>query len=182
MRSRAGVAFLFVFTVACGASPQPAPTPSGPGTGGGGGSGGGTPNPNPPPPPPPTPPPTPQTFGCSAFVSCLKAAMSETDAKACEMKVSMSGGQLFGAVLQCAGDFCAGTSGGTARCKFATDGTAQNIDGTAAFDMNGMPTGDCGVCLLNADATLFGEACQPTTDPACTACTSQIAACTADKS
>jgi hypothetical protein len=108
--------------------------------------------------------------------------MSDTDAQACEMKVSMSGGQLFGAVEQCVGDFCGGMAGTTARCKFAADGSPQNTDGTAAFDMNGMPTGDCGVCLLNGDAALFGEACQPANDPACNACSAQTAACIADKS
>jgi hypothetical protein len=115
-------------------------------------------------------------------VTCLGAAMSEADAQACEMKVSMSGGQLFGAVEQCVGDFCAGKSGTAARCKFDANGQPQNLDGTAAFDMNGKPTADCGVCLLNGDATLFGEACQPANDPACNACSSQIAACAADKS
>jgi hypothetical protein len=73
-------------------------------------------------------------------------------------------------------------SGTAARCKLTADGTAQNLDGTAAFDMNGMPTGDCGVCLLNGDAALFGQSCQPANDPACTACSSPIAACVADKS
>jgi hypothetical protein len=121
--------------------------------------------------------------GCAPYVMCLDKAMSAADAMACNTAASSTATQLLDAVDQCALDFCVGMNGGTARCKLATDGSPQNLDGTAAFDMNGMPVGDCATCLLNVDAGLFGEQCQPTTDAACntTACATQVAACQASQ-
>jgi hypothetical protein len=121
-------------------------------------------------------------MGCAGYVSCLASAMSDAAAMACDTAATSAGKQLLGAVEQCALDYCVAKSGGTARCKLATDGSPQNLDGTPAFDMTtGMPSGDCATCLLNVDAGLFGEACQPTTDAACnvSACATQVAACQA---
>jgi hypothetical protein len=42
-----------------------------------------------------------------------------------------------------------------------------------------MPTGDCGTCLENTEATLFGDPCTAG-DGACTACTTQTNACKAN--
>ena len=123
--------------------------------------------------------------GCAAYVQCLEAAMSDADAMACDTKASSNAMTILDAVDTCVGNYCLGMAGAAARCKLnATDGSMQNLDGTAAFDATtGAPTGDCGVCLLNGDAGLWGEACMPTTDAACntSACTQQTAACQADK-
>ena len=123
--------------------------------------------------------------GCSAYVQCLAAAMSDADAMACDTKSSANAKTLLDAVDQCVGGYCLGMSGAAARCKqSATDGSMENLDGTPAFNATtGAPTGDCGACLLNGDAALYGEACQPTTDPACNTskCAMQTAACQADK-
>lgn len=153
--------------------------------GGGGGSTGGTSNPD-----GGTTGGTPDggvtpTLSCSAYVTCLANAMSDADAMACDSKATTNATSLLDAVDQCVGNYCLGMSGATARCKqSATDGSMENLDGTPAFDANtGAPTGDCGACLLNGEAGLFGEACMPTTDPACNTatCASQTSACQADK-
>jgi len=137
------------------------------GTGGAGG-GGGT---------------TTSGVGCKSYVACLNAAMSDADAMACDMKASSNATTLLGAAEQCVGNYCLGMMGAAARCKLGTDMSFQNLDGTAAFDATtGAPTGDCGACLLNGDAGLWGEQCMPTTDAACntSACAQQTAACNAD--
>src|SRR6185312_16945908 len=124
------------------------------------------------------------SLGCAAYVACLENAMSDADAMACDQKATANATTLLNAAEDCVGNYCLGMSGAAARCKqSATDGSMQNLDGTAAFDMNGAPTGDCGACLLNGDAGMWGEACMPTTDAACntSACAQQTAACTADK-
>jgi hypothetical protein len=123
------------------------------------------------------------TLGCAGYVACLSAAMSDADAMKCDSEAKASATSLLNAVDTCIGSYCLGMSGAAARCKQATDGSMQNLDGTAAFDMNGAPTGDCGACLLNGDAGLWGEACMPTTDAACntSACAQQTSACQADK-
>jgi len=122
--------------------------------------------------------------GCKSYVACLNAAMSDADAMACDVKASSNAMSLLDAVDTCVGNYCLGMSGTAARCKLnATDGSFQNLDGTAAFDMTtGAPTGDCGACLLNGDAGLWGEQCMPTTDAACntTACAQQTTACNND--
>ena len=66
---------------------------------------------------------------------------------------------ILDAVDTCVGSYCLGMAGAAARCKqSATDGSMQNLDGTAAFDATtGAPTGDCGVCLLNGDAGSVGR-------------------------
>jgi hypothetical protein len=200
-----GFAFAAATLVACAGpstGPNSKPQPTGSGGGGGGGGGGGTATggggstgtggnggdgdmgt---------TPAPgsdggiTTATVGCNAYVQCLAAAMSDADATACDNKASANAMTLLGAVDTCVGGYCLGTSGGgTARCKqSATDGSMENLDGTPAFNATtGAPTGDCGNCLLNGEAGLFGGACQPTTDPACNtaACAQQTSACQADK-
>ena len=124
------------------------------------------------------------SLGCAGYVACLENAMSDADAMACDQKATANATTLLNAAEDCVGNYCLGMSGAAARCKqSATDGSMQNLDGTAAFDMNGAPTGDCGACLLNGDAGMWGEACMPTTDAACntSACAQQTAACTADK-
>ncbi len=121
--------------------------------------------------------------GCSAYVACLGAAMSEADAMACDNKASSNAKNILGAVDTCIGNYCLGMAGAAARCKQATDGSMENLDGSAAFDATtGAPTGDCGACLDNGEAALFGQACMPTTDAACntSACAQQTAACKAD--
>jgi hypothetical protein len=138
------------------------------GTGGAGG-GGGT---------------TTSGVGCKSYVNCLAAAMSAADSMACDTKASANAKSILDAEETCIGSYCLGMSGAAARCKqSATDGSMQNLDGTAAFDATtGAPTGDCGACLLNGDAALWGEACMPTTDAACntTACSQQTMACVND--
>lgn len=124
------------------------------------------------------------SLGCAGYVACLSAAMSATDAMACDSKATANAKSVLDAVDTCIGNYCLGMSGTAARCKQnATDGSMQNLDGTAAFDMNGAPTGDCGACLLNGDAGLWGATCMPTTDAACNtpACAQQTSACQADK-
>ncbi|HEX8950643.1 MAG TPA: hypothetical protein VF945_02305 [Polyangia bacterium] len=124
------------------------------------------------------------SLGCNAYVACLAAAMSAADATACDNKSSANAKSILGAVDTCVGSYCLGMAGAAARCKqSATDGSMQNLDGTPAFDATtGAPTGDCGACLDNAEAGLFGGACQPATDAACNtaACAQQTAACKAD--
>ena len=124
------------------------------------------------------------TLGCKGYVNCLAAAMSEADAMACDTKAKTTAMSILDAVDTCVGSYCLGMAGAAARCKqSATDGSMQNLDGTAAFDATtGAPTGDCGVCLLNGDAALWGDTCMPTTDPACntSACTQQTMACVND--
>ena len=145
------------------------------GSGGGGGGGGGDTNPD--------GGVTTATLGCSGYVQCLLAAMSDADAMKCDSEAKSSATMLLDAVDQCVGNYCLGMSGGTARCKQGTDGSLQNLDGTAAFDMNGAPSGDCGACLVNGEAGLWGDSCMPANDPACNtaACASQTSACQADK-
>jgi hypothetical protein len=112
---------------------------------------------------------------------CLTAAMSDAAAMACDTAASSAATMLLGAVDDCGFTYCTTAQGGAAaRCKVsATDGSPQNPDGTAAFDPNtGMPSGDCGTCLDNTEAVLFGDTC--TGDGACTACTTQINACKAN--
>ncbi|HWE28769.1 MAG TPA: hypothetical protein VHB97_12250 [Polyangia bacterium] len=125
------------------------------------------------------------TVGCAGYVQCLAAAMSAADATACDNKATANAKSILDAVDTCVGSYCLGTSGAAARCKQSTtDGSMQNLDGTPAFDANtGAPTGDCGACLDNGEAGLFGSACMPTTDAACntSACAQQTAACEADK-
>ncbi len=123
------------------------------------------------------------TLGCAAYVQCLAAAMSDADAMKCDSEAKPTAMSILDAVDTCVGNYCLGMAGAAARCKQATDGSMQNLDGTAAFDMNGMPTGDCGKCLDNGEAGLWGQACNPTTDPACntSACAQQTAACQNDK-
>ena len=170
--------------------PQPGGSGGSTGTGGAGdstgGNGGTTPT--------PTPAPdggtsatdggtTAAGIGCSSYVTCLGAAMSAADATACDNKASTNAKNILDAEDTCTLNFCLGMAGGTTRCKVATDGSPENLDGSPAFDpTTDAPTGDCGVCLLNGEAGLFGQACQPTTDPACNtaACTQQVAACHAD--
>lgn len=197
------VAAAALFVVACGApktqTPSPAPGTTGTGgngsggsggsggggtvgtggSGGGGGGGGtggaggggGT---------------TASGTGCAAYVACLKAAASEADATACDNKASASGKMILGAVDTCVASYCEGGSGGgKARCKADANGLPVNLDGSAAFDQTtGAPSGDCGTCLVDGEASLFGDTCTPANDPACTttACTQQISACTGDKS
>jgi len=148
------------------------------GTGGGGGGGGTT-----------TPPTgdmgtTAKTLGCNAYVQCLLNAMSDTDATACDNAAKDSATADLDAIDQCVGNYCLGMNGGTARCKTdATTGDLTNLDGTAAFDPNtGAPMGDCGACLDNGEAGLWGEQCMPANDAACntSACASQTATCKAD--
>ena len=139
----------------------------------------------------PTPTPTPDggtpapALSCSSYVACLAAAMSAAAAMACDSKASANAKSILDAVDKCVGSYCLGMAGAAARCKQnATDGSMQNLDGTPAFDATtGAPTGDCGACLLNGEAGLFGQACMPTTDAACNtaACAQQTAACKADK-
>jgi hypothetical protein len=123
--------------------------------------------------------------GCYAYVQCLKAAKSDADAMACDMKVSQAAGMILGAVDICVASYCEGMAGGTARCKAgANNGPPTNLDGTPAFNQTtGAPSGDCGTCLVNGESTLFGDACMPANDAACTttACTQQISACANDK-
>ncbi|HEX6837433.1 MAG TPA: hypothetical protein VF334_12725 [Polyangia bacterium] len=124
------------------------------------------------------------TLGCAGYVACLKAAMSDADAMKCDSEAKSTATSMLDAVDTCVGSYCLGMSGTAARCKqSATDGSMQNLDGTAAFDMNGAPTGDCGACLVNGEAGLWGDTCMPATDPACntTKCAQQTAACQADK-
>ena len=140
-----------------------------------------------------TPSPTPSpdggtitaSLGCAGYVQCLATAMSAADGMACDAKATANATTLLDAVDQCVGNYCLGMSGAIARCKqSATDGSMENLDGTPAFGATtGAPTGDCGACLLNGDAALFGDTCMPTTDPACnvSTCASQTAACHADK-
>jgi hypothetical protein len=109
--------------------------------------------------------------------------MSDADATACDAKASANAMSLLDAVDSCVGNYCLGMAGAAARCKTAADGSLDNLDGTPAFDpTTGAPSGDCSDCVLNGDAALFGEACQPTTDPACntSACAPQTTACTSD--
>jgi hypothetical protein len=171
--------------------PQPGGSGGSTGTGGAGDSTGGNGTT-----PTPTPTPTPDGgttatdggttaagIGCSSYVTCLGAAMSAADATACDNKASANAKNILDAEDTCVLNFCLGMAGGTVRCKTATDGSPENLDGSPAFDATtNAPTGDCGVCLLNGEAGLFGQACQPTTDPACNtaACTQQVAACHAD--
>lgn len=197
-----GFAFATATLVACaGPSTGPNSKPQPTGSGGGGGSGGGTAtggggstgsggngagDGDMSTPPAPDGGVITASVGCSGYVQCLEAAMSDADATACDNKATASAMNLLDAVDTCVGGFCLGTSGGgTARCKqSATDGSMENLDGTPAFDATtGAPTGDCGNCLLNGEAGLFGEACEPTTDPACNtaACAQQTGACQADK-
>jgi hypothetical protein len=138
------------------------------GTGGAGG-GGGT---------------TTASIGCKSYVACLAAAMSAADAMACDAKATTNAKNILDAVDTCVGNYCLGMAGTAARCKqSATDGSMQNLDGTAAFNATtGAPTGDCGACLLNGEAGLWGQQCMPTTDAACntSACTQQTMACVND--
>lgn len=202
------VAIAGVLAVACaGPSSGPTKTPQQPGASGGaggtggGGSGGttgtggnggttgtgggdGTPDGGTTTTPAPDGGVTTASLGCAGYVACLSAAMSEADATACDNKATANAKSVLDAVDTCIGNYCLGMSGTAARCKQnATDGSMQNLDGTAAFDMNGAPTGDCGACLLNGDAGLWGQACMPTTDAACNtpACAQQTSACQADK-
>jgi hypothetical protein len=125
------------------------------------------------------------TVGCYNYVQCLLAAMSDTDAQACDMKASMTAQTELAAVDTCVLNYCLGQNGGTARCKQDANGAPTNIDGTPAFDQNtGAPSGDCGACLVNGEASLWGDQCMPANDPACTttACSTQIMTCTNDKS
>jgi hypothetical protein len=156
------------------------------GSGGSGGSGGdGQPAPDLGTAPAPDGGTTTAGVGCSGYVACLAAAMSDADAMACDAKASTNAKNILDAVDTCVGSYCLGMAGAAARCKqSATDGSMQNLDGTAAFDANtGAPTGDCGACLLNGEAGLFGQACMPTTDPACNTakCAQQTTACQNDK-
>jgi hypothetical protein len=117
------------------------------------------------------------------YVMCLENAMSDADAMACDTNASATATQLLDAADQCAFDYCTGKAGGgTARCTTAADGSPTNPDGTPAFDMNGMPSGDCASCLLNAEAGLFGQPCQPANDAACnvSACAQTVTACQAN--
>lgn len=202
MRSVA-FAFATVVLVACAGpstgpnKPQPGGSGGSGGSGGGGGSatgGGGstgtggngaTPDMGSAPSPGSDGGVTTASVGCAGYVQCLNAAMSATDAMACDAKASANAKSLLDAVDQCVGNYCLGMTGSAARCKqSATDGSMENLDGTPAFNATtGAPTGDCGACLLNGDAALFGDTCQPTTDPACNtpSCGSQTAACQADK-
>ena len=139
------------------------------GTGGsGGGGGGGT---------------TAQTLGCYGYVQCLVKAMSDADATACDNMAKDTGVAKLDAVDACVATFCEGMNGGTARCKADAMGAPVNLDGSAPFDMTtGAPSGDCGACLTNGEAGLWGDTCQPANDPACnpSACATQTAACKAD--
>lgn len=206
------LAFAFVLAACGGAQPTPGAPPSsngsgsGSGSAGGSGSGsgtgdtggssgsgsGGTTTPPPSgggsggtttPPPDGGTTPVPQTLGCMAYVSCLNAAMSDTDAQACDMKATNQAQMELDAIDTCALGYCTGMTGGaTARCKTDANGNPTNLDGTPAFDMNGNPSGDCATCLLNVDAGLWGEQCMPATDAACnvSACATQVNACKAD--
>ncbi|MGZ5252691.1 MAG: hypothetical protein ACXWCE_20915 [Caldimonas sp.] len=148
------------------------------GTGGAGGGGGGTTT------PPPDGGTTMAGIGCNSYVACLTAAMSAADAMACDAKASTNATNILDAVDTCVGNVCLGMAGGgAARCKAATDGSLTNLDGTPAFDATtGAPSGDCGTCLVNGEAALWGDTCMPATDPACntSACATQVAACHAD--
>ena len=93
------------------------------------------------------------SLGCAGYVACLDKAMSDADATACDNMATMNAQNLLGAADDCVGNYCLGMSGAAARCKQGTDGSMENLDGTAAFDATtGAPTGDCGACLLNGDA------------------------------
>src|SRR5262249_3421698 len=124
-----------------------------------------------------------KTLGCAAYVACLTNAMSAADAMNCDNTAKDEAVMKLDAVDQCVGNFCLGMNGGTARCKAGTNGDLTNLDGSAAFDPNtGAPMGDCGACLTNGEAGLWGDACMPANDAACntSACASQTADCKAD--
>jgi hypothetical protein len=207
MQIRASSAFLTIVAatalvaVACGGGPSQGPTTqpqpgtgtgsgtgSGDGTGtggngsGGGGSGGGGGGTT-------TPPgnadggTTAKTLGCNGYVQCLLAATTDAAATACDSMAKDTGAAKLDAVDTCVGNFCLGMNGGTARCKADANGDPVNLDGSAPFDMTtGDPSGDCGACLTNGEAALWGDTCQPTNDPACntSACTAAVSACKAD--
>jgi hypothetical protein len=191
------VAVAALFAAACAGPtmepvPQPQPGGGGASSGGGGstdGTGGNaptptpTPTPTPSPTPTPTPTPTPQAGGCNTYVMCLNNAMSPAAATACDNAASSNAKNILAAEDTCVLSYCVGMTGAAVRCKTATDGSPENLDGSPAFDSTtNAPTGDCGDCLDNGEAGLFGAQCVPTTDPGCnpTACADQVAACHAD--
>jgi hypothetical protein len=137
---------------------------TGGGTGGGGGTvGGGT-----------------TTAGCFGLVECYKAAMSEAEGMACDMKASMQDLQLIDAVYECSGNHCAGMSGAAAPAS-STSRVSPRTSTAPPHSTTRAARPAIVASVLNGTAKLYGAQCQQT-DAACNACTTQTNACLNDKS
>lgn len=114
--------------------------------------------------------------GCSGYVECLSHcfdttinASLPTCQTSCAPTVSGSAIVRYTAAVDCAETYCVGGGdGGAGKCQRADDGTLRNEDGTPLSPTDpGAGQKRCGLCLHDALAELYGEACTQTSSADC---------------
>lgn len=129
--------------------------------------------------------------GCGAYVACLNNCFDTTvnpSLATCEASCapSVSGAAILAYLdaVSCAESHCAGAlDAGTAACLRAADGTLLNEDGTARSPTDpGTGQKRCNLCLHDATAKLYDEACTAPASADCdpSACAATVEACLQD--
>jgi hypothetical protein len=117
-------------------------------------------------------------IGCGGLVTCYNdcsttattQAEYDTCSAACDKKAKSGSTAKYDNALACGQSHCLGNvDAGNGKCKLSADMTQlQNADGTAIASADpGTPPKECGACLNNSLAALFGTACSPTNSPDC---------------
>jgi hypothetical protein len=139
-------------------------------------------------------------YGCAGFTQCYidcfntnPSASSATCTSTCQAQSKSTASSTFQSALACGQSYCLGSSGSGYKCKLDSSGTSiVNMDGTPISDTDpttgSSGTKDCGQCLNDALAKLFGDACVTSTADCSnnfsgaevTACGSSTNACLSD--